>query len=327
MAGVGREPPRGVDCGSAPAGASRSTGRSPNRFVAGREPSTMTDQSTSGDGDESGGDPTARREHRVAEMTWQEVEAAVAETSTLLLPVGSTEQHGHHLPLGVDVYMPEAIGERVAEGSAALLAPPIWYGVSPHHTFRPGTFTVSTETFQRYVVDICASASEWGIENVILLNGHYLAQDPELEVVVRELRTEHGMGAFHAPLVNLFADVAREIRDGDVSFHASEFETSIMLDLLPDLVHMDRATRVDPPEESLPLTDYDALGENKVGWALSADDMAALTPAGNLGDPTVATAEKGRRLVDAAVTALCELVDELEAGKTNADPDDDDPTR
>lgn len=251
--------------------------------------------------------------HRVAEMTWKEIEAALERTTTLLVPVGSTEQHGHHLPLGVDVFMPEAIGERVAEASPALLAPPIWYGVSPHHTFKPGTFTVSTETFQRYVIDVCSSAADWGIEHVLLLNGHYLAQDPELEIVVRELRAETGLEAFHVPLVNLFADVAAEIRTAEVSFHASEFETSIMLELRPDLVHVDRAEAVDPPNDARPLTDYDALGDNEVGWALSADDMAALTPTGNLGDPTVATEEKGAALVEAAVEKIRRLVDDLEA--------------
>jgi creatinine amidohydrolase len=250
--------------------------------------------------------------YRVAEMTWREVEAALERTTTLLIPVGSTEQHGHHMPLGVDVFMPDAIGERVAERSPALLAPPVWYGVSPHHTFKPGTFTVSTETFQRYVFDVCDSAADWGVERVLLLNGHYLAQDPELEVVVRRLRTERGVEAFHVPLVDVFADVAEEIRRGEVSFHASEFETSIMLELFPDLVDMAAATAVDPPEESLPLTDYDALGDNRVGWALTAEEMADITPAGNIGDPTVATAEAGAALVEAAVSSVCELVDALE---------------
>ncbi len=249
---------------------------------------------------------------RVAELTWREIESALERTRTLLVPVGSTEQHGHHLPLGVDAFMPEAITERVAEQAPALCAPPIWYGVSPHHTFKPGTFTVSTETFQRYVFDICDSASEWGIENVLLVNGHYLAQDPELEVVVRRLRTESDLEAFHVPLVELFADVAEAIRTGEVSFHASEFETSIMLALFPELVDMDAATAVDPPSESLPLTDYDALGDNRVGWALTAEDMAAITPTGNIGDPTVATAEKGEALVDVAVSEIAEFVTELE---------------
>lgn len=255
--------------------------------------------------------------YRLDEMTWRDVERATEETSTMLLPVGSTEQHGHHLPLGVDTQMPDAIAERVAERTPALVAPAVSYGVSPHHTFKPGTFTIDSETFQHYVRDIAASAGEWGVDNVLLLNGHYLAQDPELDVVVRELRTEHDIAAFHVPLVEVFGDAASDLRDSDVTFHASEFETSIMLDLFPDLVRMDEAEAVDPPEESLPLTDYDALGDNSVGWALSAADMEQLTPTGNVGDPTVATPEKGEALVEAAVGNVAELVEALEARKSD----------
>ena len=250
--------------------------------------------------------------YRLDELTWRDVAAATAETSTLLLPVGATEQHGHHLPLGVDTLMPEAIAERVAERIPALVAPAIPYGVSAHHTFKPGTFTVGSETFRSYVRDVAASAADWGIESVLLVNGHYLAQDPELEIVVRDLRIDYDLDAFHVPLVNVFSDAAARVRDSAVTFHASEFETSIMLALFPDLVEMAAATAVDPPAESLPLTDYDALGDNRVGWALTADDMAAITPAGNIGDPTVATAEKGDALVDAAVSGIVELVAELE---------------
>ena len=249
---------------------------------------------------------------RVNELTWEELESRLEETTTLLVPVGSPEQHGPHLPLGVDVFMPEAIGERIARETGALLAPPIHYGVSPHHTIKPGTFTVDSETFGRYVVDVCASAADWGIEHVLLLNGHYLAQDPELEIAVRRLREEHAVEAFHVPLVDVFGEVAAEIRRGEVSFHASEFETSIMLALRPDLVHPDRAVRVDPPAESLPLTDYDALGENRVGWSLSAEAFGDLTPTGNLGDPTVASRETGERLVEAAVENVSALVAALE---------------
>lgn len=248
---------------------------------------------------------------RLADMTWQDVEAAVDETQTMLLPVGSTEQHGHHLPLGVDVYMPDAIGERVAERTGCLLAPPIWYGVSPHHTFKPGTVTVTSETFQHYVRDICVSASEWGVENVLLLNGHYLVQDPELDVVVRELTTEHDMRAFHVPLVSVFQDAAATVRTSEMSFHASEFETSLMLALFPEHVYMDRAEAVDVPDDALPLTDYDAYGDNRVGWSLSADRLDALTHTGNLGDPTVATREKGSALVEDAVGNITTLVDAL----------------
>ncbi|WP_201289660.1 creatininase family protein [Halobaculum saliterrae] len=256
--------------------------------------------------------------HRLADMTWREVEAALEETRTMLLPVGSTEQHGLHMPLGVDVYMPEAVAERVARRTGCLLAPPIWYGVSPHHTFKPGTFTVRSETFQHYVRDVCVSAGDWGVENVLLVNGHYLVQDPELDVVVRELTTEHDMRAFHVPLVSGFEDAATAVRTSEVSFHASEFETSMMLELFPDLVDMDRAESVDPPDDALPMTDYDAYGDNRVGWALSADRMDDLTDTGNLGDATVATREKGEAMVEDVVNDVTQLVDAL-AGLDDGD--------
>lgn len=75
---------------------------------------------------------------------------------------------------------------------------------------------------------------------------------------------------------------------------------------------MDRAEAVDPPAESRPLTDYVALGENAVGWSLSAEDMDEITPTGNVGDPTVATEEKDEALVEAAVSGIHELIADLE---------------
>ncbi len=250
--------------------------------------------------------------YRLSEMTWPEVEAAIEETQTMLLAVGNTEQHGHHLPLGVDVFMPDGIAERVAERTGCLLAPPVWYGVSPHHTFKPGTFTVESETFQHYVRDVCASAGDWGVENVLLLNGHYLAQDPELEIVVRELKNDHGMEAFHVPLVSVFRDAAERVRTSAVAFHAAEFETACMLELEPDTVHMDRAEAVDPSVDLPPLLGYDAYADNRVGTAFTPEEMAALTDAGNVGDPTAATSEAGRELVDDAVENVSMLVEALD---------------
>lgn len=251
--------------------------------------------------------------YRLSDLTWPELEAALEETSTLLLPVGSTEQHGRHLPLSVDVVMPEAIASRAADRTGCLLAAAVPYGVSPHHTFRPGTVTVESETFRRYVRDVCVSAGEWGVEHVLLVNGHYLAQDPELEIVARELTVEHDIEAFHVPLVSVFEEAAREARRSELAFHAAEFETACMLALAPELVHMDRAVPVDPDRTPRPLTEYDAYGENRVGWALSPADMEALTEAGNVGDPTVATAETGERLLGEAVDRIVELVRALEA--------------
>lgn len=252
--------------------------------------------------------------HRMAEMTWQEVESALESTSTLVLPIGSTEQHGHHMPLGVDVYMPEGVCERVAERTDCLLAPPVWYGVAPHHMVKPGSFTVESDTFRNYVRDVCVSAGEWGIENVLLVNGHYHGEDPELEIVVRELRNEHDMHGFSVPLVEVFRDAATEIRQSEFSVHAAEFETSIMLALRPDLVHMDRAVATEKPDEPpLPLSGQDILDDYRVDAAVNPEDWERLTDSGNVGDPTVATSETGEQLVAEAVDNITALVEELEA--------------
>lgn len=249
--------------------------------------------------------------NRLGELTWEELEDGAP--STVLLPVGSTEQHGRHLPLSVDTLMPEQIAERVCDRTDALVAPSIPYGVSPHHTFKPGTVSVESETFQHYVRDVCASFGEWGVDAVVLLNGHYLAQDPELDVVVRTLRNEHDIEAFHVPLLDLFDDEAADGRESDLAFHAAEFETSIVLALAPELVRLGRAETVQLDADGpRPLTSYDALGENRVSWALSAADMDELTPAGNVGDPSVATAGLGERLVETAVDRLTQLVAALD---------------
>lgn len=255
---------------------------------------------------------------RLLELSWPEVEAAVNETKTVLLPVGAVEQHGHHLPLGVDVFMPVGVCERVADRTGCLVAPAVPYGVSPHHRFKPGTFTVESETFQRYVRDVAGSVREWGVQNVLLVNGHYHAQDPELEIVVRSLRTDYNLRAFHVPLVSVFRDAAERVRESAVAFHAAEFETSLMLALHPDLVRLDHAQSVAPPDEALPLTAYDALGDNRVGWALTREDMDRLTPAGNIGDPTTATREAGDALLEDAVNNIVELVEALEDSPEDA---------
>lgn len=251
----------------------------------------------------------------MASMTWQEVQTALETTSTLVLPVGSTEQHGYHMPLGVDVYMPEGVCKHVAERTGCLLAPPVWYGVAPHHMVKPGSFTVESDTFRKYVRDICVSAGEWGVENVLLINGHYHGEDPELEIVVRELRNEHGMHGFSVPLVELFRDSATEHRESEFSLHAAEFETSLMLALYPELVDLGRAVATEPPDDgSLPLTGLDVLDDTRVESAVNPEDWNRLTDAGSVGDPTVATAETGQKLLTEAVDNLSTLIEALDSG-------------
>jgi creatinine amidohydrolase len=255
-------------------------------------------------------------------MTWPDVEEALEDTRTLLLPVGNTEQHGHHLPLGVDTFTPLGVCERVATDVDCFLAPPIWYGVAPHHMVNPGSFTVDSQPFQNYIKGVCTSAAEWGIENILLLNGHYRGHDNELNIVVRTLREDHGIRAFNVPLHRVFKDAAQEVRDSEAQGHGAEFETSMLLALHPNLVHMDRAVPSDIPvndgfeesSEPLPLFDYDTYGDTRVSSALTTEAMANITPDGTIGDPTLGSAEKGHALLEDATANIAKFVTALEEG-------------
>lgn len=166
-------------------------------------------------------------EYEIADLTWRELETVTDETSPPLLPVGSTERHGLHLPVGVDTYMPEAITRRVAERSPCLLAPSIPYGVSPHFTFKPGTVTVENETFRHYVRDVCSSAGERASRTSGSSTATTSFRTPNSRPSFASPGPTTGCGRF-APRVSLFKDVAREIRETGFSFHASEFERSIL---------------------------------------------------------------------------------------------------
>lgn len=114
---------------------------------------------------------------RMERLTWEEFEMAKAKVSAILLPVGSVEAHGKHLPLGTDVFAPLEIARRVEKklkdkGMEILVAPPIWYGHSFVLNVYPGTINVKADSLRRYVRDVLSEFAEEGFKKIILLNGH-----------------------------------------------------------------------------------------------------------------------------------------------------------
>lgn len=233
-----------------------------------------------------------------AGRTSPEINDIAAETGSIaVLPVASVEQHGHHLPVGTDTILVDAVarlaGER-ADGLPLLTLPPVWTGFSPHHVSFGGTTSIGFDTLQRCLTEVAESAITAGFDAVLLLNGH----GGNVSVVNGTAST---VGAAHpeAELLALtyfqlaapFIDEIRESDPGGMG-HAGEFETSLMLHLRPDLVHEERAhvTYRDEP--------YDDAGrEMFVGGPLSVyRPFDEYTDEGQLGDPTLATAAKGREI-------------------------------
>jgi creatinine amidohydrolase len=234
------------------------------------------------------------------EMTRPEVEEAIASgVDTVIITIGSTEQHGLHLPLGTDAIMGEALGHRVAHALGdTLLAPGMRIGCSEHHMDFAGSLTLSRETFIGVVGDICRSLARHGFRHIVLLPTHGGNFAP-LAKAVEAIRPElSGVNLIAFTDLMAFMDEifqtgkARKVTPEQAGAHAGEFETSIMLYLRPNLVAMDQAQ---------PGYVGDQLS---IAPLVFEKGFRAVTANGVLGDPREASAASG----EAYMAALTDLL-------------------
>jgi creatinine amidohydrolase len=247
----------------------------------------------------------AATEHRFNRLTWPEMNDAIAAQKLVILPTGSTEQHGRHLPLDVDVYLCESVCLEVGRRAAGkvLVLPPIAYGLNLHHIDFPGTIHIEPETFIAFCLNITKSLAYHGFQKILLVNGHG-SNTPLVDLVARKTVLATQSLCFAANYYLFLMDAFQSIRESKVMAHADEFETSLYLHLAPERVQMDKA-----------VEDNDRMGEfvssDSTGPVRFNDYWGRWTGTGVHGDPTKATSEKGRILFEAAVAGLVRLVDEI----------------
>ena len=236
---------------------------------------------------------------RLLEVTREEARDRGLAGAICLLPIGSLEQHGEHLPVGTDSLLAEAVCLRAAERARrdTLVAPTVWTGLSPHHVRLGLTVTLEPELLLQLTRSIVTSLRRW-FPKIVIVNGHggnrgwlgALALAEECPAVT------------YWELVD--ATLLRELFPVDLGSigHAGEAETSAMLAIAPDLVR-DAARSFEPIQrEDDPLL---------------LPDMGA---SGVLGDPSAATAAAGERFLDEACRALAELLDATEPTHTEENP-------
>lgn len=249
------------------------------------------------------------------ELKWPEVAEYLQSNDTVLVPVGSIEQHGTHLPLVTDAAEAADVAEEVARRTGVLSAPILWFGWSPHHLAFPGTISLAADTLMRVVEDICCSLVYHGFRKIVIINGHRVANLPPLEIA--QTRVRNRTGAYVA-IVDIQLVARKEIaelcsgRPGAIG-HACEVETSHMLHTHADLVDMGKAaanlTHVDPKYlgHFSPLDPYQ--DKDMVGLKSTICEYGErMRPLGTGGDPTLASAEKGRRIFEAIVANTVEIV-------------------
>lgn len=244
----------------------------------------------------------------MAELSWPEFATRMRDNTPVILPLGSTEQHGPHLPLGVDVYLPTGVSERLAREIGAIVAPTIPYGYKSQPRSGggqafPGTVSLDANTFSLVVRDVVRDLGAHGCRRLVVLNGHFENMWPSVEGVdlgLRELRRD-GIADMQVMRLEYWDFVKRATLDrlfpngfpGTELEHASLLETSLMLLLRPDLVEMDLAPTDGPakfptydrypvPDGFVPASGVLAVAQGstaeKGGW-LMADHIELLSAA------------------------------------------------
>lgn len=256
---------------------------------------------------------------RFEDLTWPEVNEAVQAGMIPVLPVGTVEQHGPHLPIKMDRWTATEVSNAAAERhpERLLVMPPIPYGYTTHVMDFPGSITVHHETFINYVADVLKSVAYHGFRRIIVINGHG-SNMPPLDLACRRANMESEASVALASWWAMTAadpDFAKQWRESKFPggcAHSGEAETSMALHMDESLVQMDKAVN----EEAA----YNRKG-SKFRWV---DLWAAgpvnitkwtsnFTESGVSGEAKLGTAEKGRLLFEEAVKNLADFAEEWAA--------------
>ncbi|MFC7157699.1 creatininase family protein [Halomarina halobia] len=253
------------------------------------------------------------------DLTWQDVDQYIEDhdSPVVLVPIGSTEQHGPHLPLGVDAYQALDLAEGIAETANVLTTPPIWFGDAAHHLGFPGTISLSTETVVALLTDVYDSLALHGFENIITINGHRVANLPAIETATKQATEAHPESHFAIvdPL-RIGVQVHERLRDGGAEdgMHGGEFETSFMQAKHPELVK----------EKAFVRETHKGFSRFHSNNLIDLDDTV-LSPStrrrpeegylGHVGDPTKASPKKGEQIYDTVVENTVTYIEELLASQ------------
>ncbi len=224
-----------------------------------------------------------------------------AKVDKAILAIGSTESHGGHLPFGCDTFISYKLACEVASRlENTVVVPPLWFGMSQHYSHKPMNITLSNDTLIRVLKEILASLAHWGINKVLIINGHDGNIAP-IEIATRDIKLENPdfnlaiLDAWWATAGNLLPPGTFEVWNG--MGHGGEGETSIALAMFPELCHIDQAKGM--------IKEMDP--NVKLVW-----NYQDLTDHGSNGDPSKGTVEKGNKMKKVLVDYLVAFVKRMD---------------
>ncbi|MDQ6811231.1 MAG: creatininase family protein [Actinomycetota bacterium] len=243
-------------------------------------------------------------------LAWPQVQAEIeAGRDTIVLALGATEQHGPHMPLATDALIGDHLARMLADRLDAFLAPTLRVGCSEHHLGFAGTISLSEETFHAVVGDLVRSLARGGFRTVVLVPTHGGNFGPLATATAKLGDLERTQVIALTDLGVLFQIAQMGEREFGVplsegGLHAGEWETSMMLAIHPDLVHMEDAK-----------AGFTGDLQEALGSLFAAGGVAALSANGAIGDPSSASAEHGQRYWAAAVDLTAEQIALAQTGE------------
>jgi creatinine amidohydrolase len=229
----------------------------------------------------------------LGDLSWPEAEQRFQSSPVVILPFAAgAKEHGPHLPMNADRKVMEYLVRQAVEQMPVLAVPAVYHGWFPAFRQYPGTEVSEPEVFQRYIFLIAESLVRCGAQRILFLNlGIAKATGLPLSIAAREIRVRHGVPTLVVNWDDLETDEVAQFQQQSVGGHADEIETSINLALQPQLVQMDRAVR-DDGRGSKGYPGY------RPGLFSRESSDPAFSETGLRGDPTLASAEKGRKTLE-----------------------------
>lgn len=257
----------------------------------------------------------AATEYRYEKLTWPEINDAIEMQKVCIIPCGSVEQHGPHLPLDVDIVCPTGIARGAGEllPGKILVLPTVSYGYTGHVMDFPGTINNHWEHFIDHVLDITKSLAYHGFKKILLLNGHG-SNMPNLDLVARRTNIETDAECILTAWWNLltldkeFMPRWRQGRFPGSCAHACELETSLYLYLDGDGVRKD-LIRSEPASFNAEESPFNWVDLFAAGPATLVSWTSSYTQSGVIGEAELASAEKGQQAYEEAVKQLVRLVE------------------
>jgi len=263
------------------------------------------------------------RDVRIFNLTWVEVKEWIQETDIILVPMGSCEQHGPHLPTGIDTFCGEFVAQRAAEKVRVPVAPTVNYGYSPFHMRpnEPGTLTISSQVFFQFLYDIGRSCVFHGFKKVVYVTGH-TANSPVVDRVTRALHYDTGALAInYAADTEIFANLCKDLLEAPdelPGWHGGEIEASAGLHIVPEMCHMERVKQKYLPKH-ISWMPPKFVKDSGSGFEIKYEGYPVRLPleqqeyseVGIMGNALLGSKEKGQKIYDRMIALFARFLEDL----------------